>query len=390
MTNKTKWIGIFAAFAVVIAIVLFLTADWPSGTTAVTGAPDSAEAEQGEEHAEGSIEMSAAERQARGVVTAPAKRRPMAGEITVPGEVMPDLYRSAQVTPRISAQVVARQAKLGDQVEAGQPLVTLSSVEMADAQGALIVATREWRRVQNLGRDVVSEQRYVEAQVTTDTARAKVQAYGMTPKQAEALAKESNASKADGTFDLLAPQAGTIIQDDFVLGEVVEPGRVLFQISDESRMWVEAQLTPDQASGIESGAPVRVLAGDGHEVRGRVIQAHHKIDETTRTLPVRIEVDNRNDDLHPGQFVNVIIEVGASKPVLAVPQSAVVLMDGSSTVFKVEGDELYPTSIEIGERRGDWVEITSGLTQGDEIAVSEVFLLKSLIQKSQMGEGHGH
>lgn len=386
MTNKTRWILIFAAVAAVIAIAIFLPVDQPSESTVVTGASDSAEAE----HAEGSIEMSAAERNARGIVTAPVERRAMAGEITVPGEVMPDLYRSAQVTPRISAQVVARHAKLGDKVEAGQPLVTLSSVEMADAQGALVVAEREWQRVQNLGRDVVSEQRYIEAQVAADTARAKVKAYGMTPEQAEALAKESNASKANGTFDLLAPQAGTIIQDDFVLGEVVEPGRVLFQISDESRMWVEAQLTPDQASRMESGAPVRVLAGDGHEVRGRVIQAHHKIDETTRTLPVRIEVDNRNDDLHPGQFVNVIIEVGTSKPVVAVPQSAVVLMDGSSTVFKVEGDELRPTSIEIGERRGDWVEITSGLTQGDEIAVSEVFLLKSLIQKSQMGEGHGH
>ena len=63
-------------------------------------------------------------------------------------------------------------------------------------------------------------------------------------------------------------------------------------------------------------------------------------------------------------------------------------MDGNATVFMVEGNELHPTAIDIGEKRASWVEVKAGLAEGDEIATTQVFLLKSLIQKSKMGEGH--
>ena len=120
-----------------------------------------------------------------------------------------------QITPRITAQIVARHAKLGDKIKAGQPLVTLTSVEMAEAQGALIIATREWNRVRELGRKVVSEKRFIEAQVSAEKARASVLAYGMVPEQVDALVKAGDASKATGTFELLAPQAGNRRQRRF-------------------------------------------------------------------------------------------------------------------------------------------------------------------------------
>lgn len=390
MTNKTRQILIFSAVAVaVLGAILFFTSR-PSESPSMNEAATSAHPEASDEHGEGTIEMTAAERKANGVATAPVEPRALSGEAIVPGEVVLDLYRSAQITPRISAQVVTRHAKLGDNVKKGMSLVTLSSVEMADAQGALIVAGREWKRVRSLGREVVSERRYVEAQVAAEQAHAKVLAFGMTADQVAMLLKEGNASKATGTFDLIAPQDGTVIKDDFVVGEIVEPGRILFQISDESQVWVEAQLTPAQAAHVAVGAPARILLDSDHAISGKIIQSHHRFDETTRTLPIRIEVDNEGDALHPGQFVRAAVKIGKSAPVLAIPGSAVTLMNGSSTVFKVDGAELHPTTIEIGDRRSGWVEVKSGLAPGDEIAVSEIFLLKSLIQKSQMGEGHGH
>ena len=75
---------------------------------------------------------------------------------------------------------------------------------------------------------------------------------------------------------------------------------------------------------------------------------------------------------------------------LALPEDAVVLMDGSPTIFVIEGDELHPTAIKTGINRGGWVEITGGVNEGEEIAVTQLFLLKSLILKSKMGSGHGH
>jgi membrane fusion protein, heavy metal efflux system len=128
-----------------------------------------------------------AEQKEAGVVIAKVEKRPVAKEVTAPGEVTLDIYRSAEVTPRIEAQVVKRHAVLGDIVKQGQPLVTLSSVEMAEAQGNLIVADREWKRIQQLGSDIVSAQRYVRAQVARQQAYSKVLAFGMTPKEIEAL-----------------------------------------------------------------------------------------------------------------------------------------------------------------------------------------------------------
>jgi cobalt-zinc-cadmium efflux system membrane fusion protein len=352
------------------------------------GAPQlAAQEDHGDENA---LKMNPAERQTNGVKTARITRRALIEEVIVPGEVTLDLYRTSQITPRISAQIMARHAKLGDKVTRGQPLVTLSSVDMADAQGTLIVANREWNRVRKLGRNVVSERRFVEAQVAAQQAKAKVLAFGMTPKQVAALLKQSDTSKATGTFTLLAPQDGTILADNFIVGEFIEPGRVLMQLGDESQVWIEAQLAPDQAVHVSIGSPARILIDGEHKMTGTVIQVHHRLDETTRTLPVRIVVDNQDDELHSGEYVNVAIKVGAGAPVLALPESATILMEGATSVFRLEGDEFHPTPIKTGPNRGGWVEVTGGLSEGDEIATSRVFLLKSLILKSKMGEGHGH
>jgi len=357
----------------------------------LTGGVINAEPSSNDEgHDESALTMSSEERDSLGITTAVAELREIAEEITVPGEVKIDLYRSAQITPRISAQIVERHARMGDTVKKGNSLVTLSSVDMAEAQGDLIVANREWQRVRDLGKEVVSERRFIEAQVAAQQARAKVIAFGMTPDQVEMLLQTEGAGNATGTFKLYAPQDGTIVNDNFVVGEIVEPGTVLFGISDETFVWVEAQLRTEQTTHIEVGTPVHILAEDKHPLQGEVIQIHHNLDEMTRTLPVRIEVRNVNDELHTGQFVSVVIRVGQPLPVLAVPESAVTLIDGSQTVFKLDGDEIRPEAIETGVNKGGWIEVKSGLNPGDEIVVTETFLLKSLILKSQMGEGHGH
>ena len=111
---------------------------------------------------------------------------------------MINAYRSVLVTPRITAQVVARHAKLGAEVEVGQPLVALSSVEMAEAQGTLIVANREWQRVKTLGRQAVSEQRIPKRRFAHNM-RSPSARYGMTMAQAGRLCNR-DASKATGTL----------------------------------------------------------------------------------------------------------------------------------------------------------------------------------------------
>jgi len=335
---------------------------------------------------EGSLKMNSEERQAVGIMTDVVKKHTLTEANLVPGEVVLNTYLSSKVSPRISAQVVARHARLGEAVKKGQRIVTLSSVEMAQAQGDLVVATREWQRVEKLGREVIAERRYVEAQVAHQQAYAKVLAFGMTINQAVNLLKQSDASKATGSFDLLAPQDGVVVSDDFIVGEVIEPGRVLFDITDESSVWVEARLRSDVANKINIGATVRINSNSKQELQGKVTQIHHVLDETTRTRSVRIEVDNSDDELHPGQFVDVVIESAEGGRSLAVPNEAVVLMQGSSTVFIVEDDEIHPKVVETGKTRGRWTQIVAGLIEGNEIVVQGSFVIKSLLLKSQIGD----
>jgi cobalt-zinc-cadmium efflux system membrane fusion protein len=213
----------------------------------------------------------------------------------------------------------------------------------------------------------------------------------MTTEQAERLLASGSAALATGEFVLLAPQQGTVLSDEFVVGELIEPGRVLFNISDESTLWVEASTVPSDLTHFEIGAPARIAHGDGHWINGRVIQIHHQLDEITRRQGLRIEVDNEDDHLHPGQFVEAEISTGEGPTVLAVPSDAITLVEGTSTVFLVEGEhELHPQAIEVGVSTGGWTEVTSGLAEGDEIAISGVFHIKSLLLKSSLGEGHAH
>ena len=357
----------------------------------LTAGPGSGLAQDHEDHEEegGPITLSTDERKAAGIETIVVTRRALDETVRVPAEVVLNAYASAKVTPRITAQVVARHARLGDRVEKGQPLVTLSSTDMAEAQGALIVASQEWQRVRSLGRKTVSQRRYTEAQVAQQLALAKVQAYGMTREQAEALMKSRDAGKATGEFDLLAPRSGSILRDDFIVGELIEPGRVLFEISDESVLWVEARTIPSALPDVPVGATARISPDGEHWINGKIIQLHHQLDETTRTRALRIEVDNADDRLHPGQFVEAEIVTGTQAPALAIPRSAITLINGSPAVFRLyDGQEFQPQTIEIEHSSGNWIIVGAGLSEGDEIAAQGVFHLKSLLLKSSIGDEH--
>ena len=314
--------------------------------------------------------------------------RRLRASVTLPAEVVVNGYRSARVTPKIPAVVESRHVQLGDVVEVGDPLASLSSVEMAEAAGELMLAAYEWRLVQELGREAVSGRRYTEAETAERKAVAKVLAYGLTESQADALSTSDDPHTFSGRFDLLAPRAGTVFSDNFVIGELVEPGRVLVEIVDESSVWVEARAS--ELPDVERGTSANVLIDSGRILEGHVVQRHHRLDEATRTQALRIEVNNVDDLLHPGQFVNVEIESGMTAPVLSVRRSAVTLLEGSESVFRLEGDEFHPIHISGVGYVGDRVIVESGLRPGDIVAMTGVFHLKSLLLKSSLGSGHAH
>ncbi len=336
-----------------------------------------------------SVKLSAEQMLIAGIVSEAIQLRKVSDVVAAPGEVVLNAYKTSSVTPRVSAQVIRRYAKLGDEVSVGQLLLSLSSVEMANAQGELLVSEREWQRVKKLGRKVVSASRYTEAKVAREQAKARVLAYGMTTKQITDFIKSGDASKANGMFQLLAPQDGTVIKDSFILGELIEPGRVLFVISDESMLWVEAKLTPSQVKLVSPGNPVLITA-EGKQFNGKVVQVHHALDESTRTLGVRVEFANPNDELHPGVFVQAKISSNNTAQALAVPVNAVLRSpDGDWMVFvEHEAGEFEPQEVELVRTVGD-VSVIEGLEVGTRVVTQGAFFVQSELAKSGF-EVHNH
>lgn len=261
---------------------------------------------------------------------------------------------------------------------------------MAEAQGDLVVAELEWGRLDRIKDKFVSEREYLEASVVRQKARSRVLAYGMTEVQIAALLAEA-AQRADGTFELLAPQDGTVIQDDFIQGELVAPGRVLFEITDERVRWVEARLPPGEAARVSIGDAARVTAGqDERWLDGQIVQIHHRLDEATRTQAVRVAVPDPDHRLHPGVFVDVVVQVGAGEPVLAVPETAVLRApDGDWQVFVAEGEDSFrPAEVELVRTAGG-LAVIDGLAAGTRVVTSGAFFLQSELAKGGF-DPHNH
>ena len=383
------------AIALAVALSLGLSAcgkqDSEGSSKAVAKAAGAEEAEgqpEGSEEAAGELKLDAATLTQMGVEVQPIGSGSISEELRAPGEVIDSAYGTTLVTPRVVSLVVRRHAKLGDEVGRGAPLVTLSSVDVANAQADLRIAEQEARRVSALGREAVSGRRISEAQVAVDRARAVARAYGL-PGTAP--------GGANGEFTLTAPHAGRITEDEFVVGERIEPGKALFRLVDESTVWIDAKLPAGSVSRISPGSDATVVF-NGQRLDAKVLRSAHRTSDATRNASVRLEVRNRDDVLHGGDFVEVLFDApagsGDASPTatrLSVPTEALVQLQGDTIVFRRDADGgLVSVPVRTGEVVGGRTQILDGLKSGDQVVVEGAFALKSQLLKEEMGGGHGH
>lgn len=370
-----------------LATVLLLAACSKSPPSEPTTAPstqsDDVEGAAAEATGIVPVKLDAAAMKAAGIVVQALQPASMSEQLRAPGEVLDNAYGTALITPSVEALVVRRHAKLGDDVRAGSPLVTLSSVEVANAQADLRIAEQEWRRVSALGREAVSGRRINEAKVAVDRARATAQAYGL-PGTA--------AGRSDGQFTLTAPHAGRLTEDAVVVGEKIEPGKTLFRLVDESVVWVDAKLPSGSVPRVTPGTQATVVF-NGERMTGTVQRPAHRTSEATRNAVLRIEVPNPDDRLHSGDFVDVLFDAGdaggdsVAATSLSVPTDALVQLEGETVVFRRNaGGALEPAAVRVGDAIGDRTIILEGLKAGDAVVVQGAFAVKAQMLKSQLGE----
>lgn len=343
-----------------------------------------------DQHQEGVVSITAEQMKTAGIIVEPLQLQVIHSFINAPGEATFNSYKTAVISPRISAQLIKQHVVLGESVRKGQVIVTLSSVDMAEAQAKVIMTYLDWTRIKSLGKKIIAEQRYLEAQIHWELAKAKAIAYGMTEDQITSLVKSNNFSRANGRFDLVALIDGTILKEEHLIGQQIEPGQELNVITDESSMWVIANVAPDIASEITVGNKASVEWAN-NIFPATVSQIYHNLDEVTRTSRIRLDVENDEDVLHSGLFVDTQIETSSQTKVLLVPESAVLRSaDGDWQVF-VQQDE-------VGEFKGVEIKVLDtrngkttieGLEVGTAVVVEGAFFVQSELAKSGF-EIHNH
>ena len=200
----------------------------------------------------------------------------------------------------------------------------------------------------------------------------------------------SQKRSADGSFRMIAHQAGRVLHDKFIAGEYVEAGYELMVISDESTMWVEARVTPDVASKIKVGNNAEIIINK-KRLPAKVIQLHHTLDETTRTSAVRIEVANERDQLHAGMFVTAVISTSNKSQSMQLPEAAVLRSSDGDWQIMVEQDkagEFKAVEVEVIQI-SDGKAIIEGIKPGSRVVTQGAFFVQSELAKSGF-EIHNH
>jgi RND family efflux transporter MFP subunit len=299
--------------------------------------------------------------------------------LTVPAEITSNQYRTWVVPVRIDSQVKSRSATLGQHMKKGEPIATLFSPAMAQLQSDLQVAADAWRRVNNLGRRTVGNQRYLDAQGQYQSLRARAKGYGLDD---DAIAAIEAGKSEKGVYTLTAPDDGLVLEDAFQQGQWLTAGSALVTLVDESELWAEAALPPTPGLQIATGTPARVIVGDT-TVDGQVIQSGHRLNPVTRTLAVRVAIPNAGHLLHPGMFADVALSLAAPENALTVPEEALTRSpDGDWQLFVEEAPGHYqPVEIQLNGQLENR-RIVTGIEPGTRVVTRGAFFLASEMAKS--------
>jgi cobalt-zinc-cadmium efflux system membrane fusion protein len=205
-----------------------------------------------------------------------------------------------------------------------------------------------------------------------------------------------------------SPIAGIVADQLVTAGQTVDAASKLFTVMDLSQLWVTGALHDRDVAAVRPGvsAVVRIegLADGGanRAFKGRVVQIGPQVDEKTRTLPVRVAIQNvalpRGGDtyaLRPGMFARVDLETARKPDVLVVPLAAIQSIDGKPVVFVetplTDGAAAFVRRpVVLGARDADVAEVTDGLRAGERVVVANAFLLKSEFDRAKLSHGDAH
>jgi RND family efflux transporter MFP subunit len=314
------------------------------------------------------------------------------------GTVQSNAYKEVAVLPIAGGITREVNAQLGDKVKRGQPIATIFSTELSNAQSDYLKMAAELEEhhkhhqratelveIGAMSREELEDavSKYKAAQANFSSARQRLMLLGMSPKEVDALLASD---QVRSLVYVPAPVSGTVITRSVNPGEVVGIGKELFRIADLSNIWVVGQVYESEFAKVRVGTPavITTTAYPGRPFTGRVSYIDPRVDPQTRTAQVRIELANPGEILRIGMFVDVsfggAVPAGTSgQPAVVVPRAAVQSIGTKQVVF-VATDQpgvFVQREVSVGPETNGLVIIYSGVNPGERVVTDGSFLLRA-------------
>jgi Cu(I)/Ag(I) efflux system membrane fusion protein len=340
-----------------------------------------------------SVVQIAPERQHRiGVRTGKVKKDRLLMSLRAVGIIEPDQTRVSRPQVRISGWVTKVYVDfVGQDVKKGDPLLEVYSPDLLATQEEYLIAVEGGQKS------------------LADSARRRLELWGVPPDEIKELVKTK---KPRDTLVLRSDINGRVLERSVYKGMRVEPTTDLYRIADLSVVWLQAKIYEYELPHIGIGQPVRIVLASQpeKEIQGKVSFVEPVLQETTRTVKVRVTIDNPKDEFKPGMYADLIIAHDMGEGLL-VPESALLrtgvrnlafrvlpphpaLSPGGGGEGRVRGNRFEPVEVTLGPYQfNERFQVLAGLSEGDEIVTSAGFLIdaESRLKSatSAMG-GHQH
>jgi membrane fusion protein, multidrug efflux system len=268
-------------------------------------------------------------------------------------------------------------------VQKAQAAVEASRANLLQAEVAANRAQREWDRAQRLKEvGLITLQNLEDAQTEKAAAGARIAAAQAQLAASEKDLKQAQTRMAKST--IYSPMDGVVALRNVNVGDLVgEMGspKIMFQIVDNSLLDLTVTVPSNEMGRLQTG---QVLTFSTDAFPGRVFTGQVKfinpaVSEGDRSVKLIAEVRNVPEVLKGGLFVKGRIITGQRKNVLQVPRLALLSWEVASRkgeVFLIEGESAHRRTIQTGSLAGDWIEVTSGLTQGQQVITRGGFNVK--------------
>jgi cobalt-zinc-cadmium efflux system membrane fusion protein len=389
----TQFARATAAFAAVIVL---------AGAPGCQSAPQTTPAAGGASPT--GVTVAPADATAAGIETAVVRVVERSDAIAAAGVVTFDERRTARIGSLVEGVVDEMRVQPGDVVARGAVVARLHSHVVHDAWADYFKGLAEHQRLeaelafsrtveasaaalvadkalspQELARaraDVTAAaQRVAAARAEITRTEQELHHFGITPRPDADPLKEEDAP-------VISPFAGTVIERHVTEGAAVTPGTPLLVVSDLTRVWVTTEIDEALLGRVATGQAVTMAtaAYPNERFPGVLTSIGAVINAATRRVTLRVEAANPGQRLKPQMFVTVSIDATAPRRVLVVPSAAVQTMEGESVVFLRTGaDQFARRAVTTGAEADGLVEIVRGLAEGDVVATSGAFLLKSAL-----------